>query len=110
MPKLVQARLIESFENYDVAHAPLRATDIGAIQFQLLIDIRRFRIAVDSKPAVEIGWSARILDKSGKAVASRLFEESEKIDRVAPTEAAAAVSEAFGWIAGKLIAWTVQAR
>ena len=24
LPKLVQARLIESFENYDIAHAPLR--------------------------------------------------------------------------------------
>jgi phospholipid/cholesterol/gamma-HCH transport system substrate-binding protein len=25
LPKLIQARLIESFENYDLAHAPLHA-------------------------------------------------------------------------------------
>ena len=26
IPKLVQARLIERFENYDIAHAPLRVS------------------------------------------------------------------------------------
>ena len=35
IPKLLQARLIESFENYDIAHAPLRTTDIGQAEFQL---------------------------------------------------------------------------
>ena len=49
LPKLVQARLIESFENYDIAHAPLRVADVGQAEFQLLIDLRRFRIAVDSR-------------------------------------------------------------
>jgi phospholipid/cholesterol/gamma-HCH transport system substrate-binding protein len=110
LPKLVQARLIESFENYDIAHAPLRLADIGQTDFQLLIDVRRFRIAVDSKPAAEIALSARIVDKNGKVVAARLFEESEKFDQVAPAAAAAAFSEAFGRIAKSMIAWTIEAR
>ena len=67
-----------------IAHAPLRTADVGQTDFQLLIDVRRFRIAVDSKPAAEIGLSARIVDKNGKVVASRLFEESEKFDQVEP--------------------------
>ncbi len=79
LPKLIQARLIESFENYDIAHAPLRMADIGQTEFQLLIDVRRFRIAVESEPAAEIGLSARIVDKNGKVVASRLFEETREI-------------------------------
>ena len=54
LPKLLQARLIESFENYDLAHAPLRMADTGQTEFQLLIDVRRFRIAVDTKPSAEI--------------------------------------------------------
>jgi phospholipid/cholesterol/gamma-HCH transport system substrate-binding protein len=108
LPKLVQARLIESFENYDIAHAPLRIADLGQTDFQLLIDVRRFRIAVDSTPAAEIGLSARIVDKNGKIVAARLFEDSEKFDRVEPSVAAAAFSDAFGRIAKEMIAWTVQ--
>ena len=109
LPKLLQARLIESFENYDIAHAPLRMADIGTTEFQLLVDIRRFRIAVESEPAAEIGLSARIVDKNGKGVASRLFEQSEKFASVVPTEAVAAFSVAFGQIAKDMIAWTVQA-
>jgi phospholipid/cholesterol/gamma-HCH transport system substrate-binding protein len=109
LPKLVQARLIESFENYDLAHAPLRTADIGQTEFQLLIDLRRFRIAVDAKPAAEIALSARIVDKNGKVIASRLFEESEKLDKVEPAAAVAAFSDAFGRIARDMIAWTVQA-
>ena len=109
LPKLVQARLIESFENYDIAHAPLRMADTGQTEFQLLIDLRKFRIAVEATPAAEIGLSARIVDKNGKVVASRLFEESEKLDKVEPPEAVAAFSAAFGRIARDMIVWTVQA-
>jgi phospholipid/cholesterol/gamma-HCH transport system substrate-binding protein len=74
-----------------------------------MIDVRRFRVAVDAKPAAEIAVSARIVDKNGKVVAARLFEESEKFDQVAPGEAVAAFSDAFGRIAKNMIAWTVEA-
>jgi phospholipid/cholesterol/gamma-HCH transport system substrate-binding protein len=109
IPKLLQARLIESFENYDIAHAPLRVADIGQTDFQLLIDVRRFRIATDTEPTAEIGLSARIVDKNGKVVASRLFEDAEKFDKIEPPAAAAAFSGAFGRIAKDMIGWTVQA-
>ena len=109
IPKLLQARLIESFENYDIAHAPLRTTDIGQTDFQLLIDVRHFRIATDPEIVAEIGLSARIVDKNGTVVASRLFEDSEKFDKIEPLAAVAAFNEAFGRIARDMIGWTVQA-
>jgi phospholipid/cholesterol/gamma-HCH transport system substrate-binding protein len=109
IPKLLQARLIESFENYDIAHAPLRVADIGQADFQLLIDVRRFRIATDSGPVAEVGLSARIVDKNGKVIASRLFEDSQKFDKIEPPVAVAAFNDAFGRIARDMIAWTVQA-
>jgi phospholipid/cholesterol/gamma-HCH transport system substrate-binding protein len=108
IPKLLQARLIEGFENYDIARAPLRVADIGQTDSQLLIDVRRFRIAVDSEPKAEIGLSARIVDKNGKVIASRLFEDSQKVDTVEPPAAVAAFNDAFGRIARDMIAWTVQ--
>jgi phospholipid/cholesterol/gamma-HCH transport system substrate-binding protein len=109
VPKLLQARLIDSFENYDIAHAPLRTMDIGQADFQLLIDVRRFQLTVNSEPAAEIGLSARIVDKNGKVIASRLFEESEKCDKIEPPAAAAAFNAAFERIARNMIAWTEQA-
>jgi phospholipid/cholesterol/gamma-HCH transport system substrate-binding protein len=109
IPKLLQARLIESFENYDIAHAPLRAADIGQTDFQLLVDVRRFRIAGDSDPTADIGLSARIVDKNGKIIASRLFEDSQEFDKIEPSAAVAAFNDAFARIAKDMIAWAVQA-
>jgi phospholipid/cholesterol/gamma-HCH transport system substrate-binding protein len=109
VPKLLQAKLIESFENYDIAHAPLHASDVGQADYQLLIDVRRFRVAADAGPAAEIGLSARIVDKGGKVIASRLFEGSQKFDKLEPPAAVAAFGEAFGRMAKDMIAWTVEA-
>ena len=97
------------FENYDIAHAPLRVADLGPSDFQLLIDVRRYRIATDAAPVAEIGLSARIVDKNGKVIASRLFEDSEKFDKLEPAAAVAAFNEAFGRIAREMVGWTVEA-
>jgi phospholipid/cholesterol/gamma-HCH transport system substrate-binding protein len=110
IPKLLQARLIDSFENYDIAHAPLRASDMGQSDIQLLVDIRRFRIATDPEPPVaEIGLSARLVDKNGKVIASRLFAESQKISQLDPANAVAAFDDVFDRIAREIITWTAQA-
>src|SRR3984893_4403502 len=109
IPKLLQARLIEGFENYDIAHAPLRNADVGQADFQLLIDVRRFRVAVDSEPTTALGLCVRIVEKSAKVIASRLFEEGQKVDKVEPTAPVTAFDAAFGRIAKDMIGWTVQA-
>ena len=107
IPKLVQARLIDSFENYDIAHATLRTTDLGQRDYQLLIDIRRFRVATEGEPRAEIGLSARIVDKNGAVIASRIIETSEKLDEIEPAAAIEAFDTAFARIAKELLHWTV---
>lgn len=109
VPKLVQAKLIQSFENYDPAHAPLRAADGIAVDYQLLIDIRSFQIATDPELAAEIAFSARIVGKNGRVMASRIFAEKTKIDHLDPASAVHAFSEAFGAAAKALVVWTVTA-
>jgi phospholipid/cholesterol/gamma-HCH transport system substrate-binding protein len=109
IPKLLQARLIESFENYDIGHAPLRSADGAPVDGQLVIDVRRFQITTDTEPTADIALSAKILDKDGKVVASRLFQQNQKLDKLEPIAAAAAFSDAFGRIAKDMIAWTVEA-
>jgi len=112
IPKLLQARLIDSFENYDIADAPLHMSDMGSNtgqpDFQLLINVRRFEIAVQPSPVAEIALSARLVDKDGKVIASRMFEDSQKVEQIEPSVAVTAFSEAFGRIAKEMISWTVQ--
>jgi phospholipid/cholesterol/gamma-HCH transport system substrate-binding protein len=109
IPKMLQIKLIQSFENYDVAHAPLRATDNPGTNFQLLVDLRSFQINTDPEPAAEIGFSARILNKDGQVVASQLFQQRKKLDKPDPASAVAAFDDAFGSIATELITWTAGA-
>jgi phospholipid/cholesterol/gamma-HCH transport system substrate-binding protein len=109
IPKLIQARLIQGFENYDMAHAPLHTMDMGQADFQLMIDVRSFRVAVDATTTAQIELSARIVDKDGKVVASRLFEQSQKFDKIEPRAAVEAFNDAFGRMAKDMIAWTVEA-
>ena len=49
IPKMLQVKLIQSFENYDVAHAPLRSMDNPGANFQLLVDVRSFQINTDPR-------------------------------------------------------------
>jgi phospholipid/cholesterol/gamma-HCH transport system substrate-binding protein len=109
IPKMLQIKLIQSFENYDVDHAPLRSADSPGNNFQLLIDLRAFQINTDSGLTAEIGFSARILNKDGQVVASHLFQQRRKFDKPDPASAVAAFDDAFGSIATELITWTAGA-
>jgi phospholipid/cholesterol/gamma-HCH transport system substrate-binding protein len=109
IPKMMQIKLIQSFENYDVAHAPLPTTDNPGTAFQLLISLRSFQINTAPDLAAEIGFSARILNKDGQVVASHLFQQSKKLDKPDPASAVAAFDDAFASIATELITWTAGA-
>jgi phospholipid/cholesterol/gamma-HCH transport system substrate-binding protein len=106
IPAMLQVKLIQSFENYDVAHAPLRPTDTPGTNSQLLVDVRSFQINTGAELTAEIGFSARILNKDGQVVASHLFQQRKTLDRPDPASAVAAFDDAFGSIATDLITWT----
>jgi phospholipid/cholesterol/gamma-HCH transport system substrate-binding protein len=109
IPKMLQVKLIQSFENYDVAHAPLRATDIAGTNSQLLVDVRTFQINTDDELTAEIGFSARILNKDGQVVASRLFQQRKQLATPDPSAAVDAFNAAFAIAAIELITWTANA-
>jgi phospholipid/cholesterol/gamma-HCH transport system substrate-binding protein len=109
IPKMLQSKLIQGFENYDIDHAPLRSMDGLEADDQLLIDVRTFQIKSDPDFTAEIGFSARILAKDGHVVASRVFVQSQKFDKLDPASAAAAFDDAFKSIATELITWTASA-
>jgi len=77
IPKMLQAKLIQGFENYDIDHAPLRSIDGLEAVDQILIDVRTFQIKSDPDLTAEIGFSDRILAMDGHVVASRVFVQSQ---------------------------------
>ncbi|MGO3933415.1 ABC-type transport auxiliary lipoprotein family protein [Rhodopseudomonas pseudopalustris] len=108
IPKMLQEKLIQSFENYDIAHPPLRPNDAVQPDYQLLIDLRSFQIAGrEAELVAEVAFGAKIIDKGGKLVAARLFQQSSKLGNPEPAAAVAAFETAFDATAKALILWTV---
>jgi phospholipid/cholesterol/gamma-HCH transport system substrate-binding protein len=106
LPALVQAKLLQSFENYDIANAPLRADNLSESGLRLLVDIRQFDINATPAPRASISLSAKLVDGSGHLKAARVFEQSTPIESLTPASAAAAFNRAFKALAQELVPWT----
>jgi phospholipid/cholesterol/gamma-HCH transport system substrate-binding protein len=106
LPQLVQAKLLQSFENYDIAHAPLRGDALSEGGVRLLIDLRRFEIAVAPESRASIALSAKLVDGAGHLKAARIFEQSAPIAGLTVAHAATAFDQAFGALARDLVTWT----
>ena len=106
LPKLIQAKLTQSFENYDLAHAPLRNIDRAQADYQLMLDIRAFQVILMPSPLVELALSAKLVSKNGRVIASRIFSEKKGLEKIDPATAVAAFNAAFETIARDLVTWT----
>ncbi len=60
VPKLLQARLMQSFEDADLLRSVLRPMDGLTANHQLLIDIRSFQLSLSADPQAEVEFSAKI--------------------------------------------------
>lgn len=109
IPKLIQEKLIQSFENLDVTNAPLRAIEGVAADYKLMIDIRRMQVTAGDDPTADISLSARLVDGDGKAIASRIFQQKRKLNKVDAIDAVSAFNAAFTALALETITWTSQA-
>jgi phospholipid/cholesterol/gamma-HCH transport system substrate-binding protein len=110
LPALVQAKLLQSFENYDIAHAPLRGDALSEGGRRLLIDLRRFEVASAHEPKAVIALSAKLVDGTGHLKAARIFENSSPIDALTVEKAATAFNRAFEALARDVVMWTAAAR
>jgi phospholipid/cholesterol/gamma-HCH transport system substrate-binding protein len=108
IPRLMQARLLQSFENYDIKHPPLRSGEGLEVDYQLLIDIREFQVDAAAAPTANIAFSARLVGKDGKMIAAKVFTASKPVEKVEPASVVSAFDAAFAATARELIAWTVQ--
>ncbi|HET7884826.1 MAG TPA: ABC-type transport auxiliary lipoprotein family protein [Bradyrhizobium sp.] len=109
LPALIQARLLQSFENYDIAHAPIRADSINPAETRLVIDLRQFEIGVDPGKAT-IALSAKIINGAGQVKTARLFEASAPLDGLTPAAAVAGFNRAFDELGRSLILWVASVR
>jgi phospholipid/cholesterol/gamma-HCH transport system substrate-binding protein len=106
VPKLVQEKIIQSFENAHYTGAVSRPIGQLAADYQLIIDLRAFDVALSPSPHAEIEFTAKILSSDGKIVGARDFRAEAPAQSTDAVGATAALNTAFGKIATDLVNWT----
>ncbi len=108
LTRLVQNRMIQSFENAGLAGSV--RTDGAPADNRLMLDIRRFDIDAPTHQArVEI--SARLVaESSGRTVAAKIFSASEPVADIAGAEPALALDRAFGQVSRQIVVWAAAGR
>ena len=105
IPKLLQARIIQSFENANMLSSVSKPIEGLTAGRQLLIDIRNFQLSVVAAPQAEIELSAKILGDNGKIMDARIFRATAPATATDASAAAAALDSAFGKVATELVVW-----
>lgn len=107
LPKLMQARILQSFENAHQLSAVSRPLDQLEGAYRLELGISNFQIALAPAPTAVVEFSARILDDKGKVLGARLFAVSTPAKSAQAADAVAALDMAFTQAAQQLVLWTV---
>jgi cholesterol transport system auxiliary component len=110
LPKLLQARIVQSFENASRLRAVGRPGERLTADFSLVTDVRAFHVAVaDNGVFAEVEISAKIVvDKSGRIVAARVFRWTLPAASSEPPAAVAALDDAFHRVVIEMVLWAVK--
>jgi phospholipid/cholesterol/gamma-HCH transport system substrate-binding protein len=106
IPKMVQARIIESLEKAGYSRVG-RPTDGITADHQLLIEIRQFQVSPSHKTAL-IALSAKVVGEGGRIIDAKVIESDARVSEINSASVAAAVNEAFGRAMTELVTWFSQ--
>jgi cholesterol transport system auxiliary component len=108
LPILVQARIIEAFENAGQMRAVGRPSDRLSADYDLISDIRNFGIDAAGSPTATVEIAVRIVsDRGGRVIAGKVFSARVPVHAVTGASAAAGLQQALAQVLDQLVAWTV---
>ena len=109
LPKLVQARIVQSFENAHQLSAVSRPLEQLAAEYRLELSIRSFQITAEASPKAVVELTARLVSDKGVVADARLFSASVAAKSAASPDAVAALDQAFAKVAADIVTWTIGA-
>ena len=108
LPKLVQARLLQSFENANWLKRVGRPADKIATDYVLVSDVRAFDISVGERSAV-VEIAAKIVrQRTGRIMAARVFRAVVPAGDTMGAGAVAALNAAFAKVAREIVLWAAR--
>jgi phospholipid/cholesterol/gamma-HCH transport system substrate-binding protein len=108
LPKLVQAKIIQGFENANFVRVR-RSINGPASDPQLLIDIRSFRVVAAATPFADVEFGAKLVGVDGRILAARVIQAAAPVEAMNASTAAFALGQAFEKAATELVLWTLAA-
>jgi phospholipid/cholesterol/gamma-HCH transport system substrate-binding protein len=114
IPKLLQARIVQSFENSNYLGAVAQPMEGLTAEYQLAIDVRSFQVSNGSDlteqpatgPVAHVAFGAKILGDKGRIIGSRTFDALVSAPDLDVAAAAGAIDKAFAKAVTDLVIWT----
>lgn len=109
LPRLIQARLLQSFENANLLRRVGRPADKLATDFVLMSDVRAFGISVaDHSAMIEIAVKI-VRERTGRIITARVFRVVVPAESTEGPAAVAALNTAFAKVAKEIVLWAARA-
>jgi phospholipid/cholesterol/gamma-HCH transport system substrate-binding protein len=105
LPKLVQAKIVQTLENALSPPTVARASDATTADRQLMIDIRSFELQDGTPPTARVELAVRVSGEGSRILAARTFSASRPASSEEPAAAAGALDGAFGQVATEIANW-----
>jgi phospholipid/cholesterol/gamma-HCH transport system substrate-binding protein len=109
LPKLFQARIVQSFENAHQLSAVSRPLEQLTAEYRLELTIRGFQITLEPSPNAVVDVTARLVSDKGVVADARMFTASIPAKSTEAADAVAALNQAFSQVAREIVVWTVGA-
>ena len=110
LPRLVQTRLINTFENASQLRGVSRPSSGAVADVQLVSELRRFEIATPDNQAVAEISVQIVADRDGRIVNGRIFRASVPASAVDAPNAARALDEALSTVMLDIVRWVSSSR
>ncbi|MBT9372409.1 ABC-type transport auxiliary lipoprotein family protein [Rhizobium sp. CSW-27] len=109
LPRMVQSKLVEAFENSrKLAGVGIPGQGL-AIDYQVVTDIRAFEVSTSGPRMATVEISAKLLnDRNGTIKAQNVFRASVPVSGEANDQFVAAINRAFAKVGSEIVDWTLR--
>ncbi len=107
LPKIVQARLAETFQRSGEFRGVGKPGEGLAIDYQVIVEIRAFEVSVDGAARANVELFVRLLnDRNGTVRAEKTFTATAPVSGTGNAAYVGALDAAFGQTAVEIVDWT----
>ncbi|MEV5407135.1 ABC-type transport auxiliary lipoprotein family protein [Streptomyces albidoflavus] len=105
LPRLIQTRLINTFENASQLRGVSRPSSGAVADAQLIMELRNFEVATPNNEAYVVLSVKIVNDQTGRIVAGRIFRASVPVSAVNAAGAARGLDEALSIVMLDIVRW-----